>query len=29
VEKDKRKNDGLEERRKCKWWKKRGKGKMG
>jgi hypothetical protein len=21
VEKDKRKNDGLGERRKCKWWK--------
>jgi hypothetical protein len=28
VDKDKRKNDGLGERRKCKWWKKGGKAKM-
>jgi hypothetical protein len=28
VEKNKRKNDGLGERRKCKWWKKGGKVKM-
>jgi hypothetical protein len=27
VEKDKRKNDGLGDRRKCKWWKS-GKVKM-
>jgi hypothetical protein len=28
MEKDKIKNDGLGERRKCKWWKKGGKVNM-